>query len=77
MAAITRKKERKARLTADDLRALAPEELRNKLAENQEELMRARFKHATATLEDTAELKAKRRQIARIATILKEKEERV
>ena len=50
------------------------EELRAKLAEQREELMTARFKHATAQLEKTSELKAMRRQVARISTVLTEKE---
>ena len=44
------------------------------LAEQREELMTARFKHATAQLEKTSELKAMRRQVARISTVLTEKE---
>ena len=51
-------------------------QLREKLAEEREELMRARFRHAAAALEKTSELKARRRQVARIATILNEKEQR-
>ena len=39
-----------------------------------EELMQARFKHATAQLEKTSELKAMRRQVARISTILNQKD---
>ena len=36
--------------------------------------MQARFKHATAQLEKTSELKAMRRQVARISTILNQKD---
>lgn len=60
--------------TAEELRALSVDELQKKLAERREELMRARFKHATAALEDTALLPALRREIARIFTVMKEKE---
>ena len=49
-------------------------ELRDMRAEQREELMTARFKHATAQLEKTSELKAMRRQVARISTVLTEKE---
>lgn len=59
---------------AKDLRAKSLEELRKALFERQEELMRARFSHASATLENTAELKTMRRQIARIETVIHEKE---
>lgn len=58
------------------LRALDIAELRDKLVDEREELMRTRFRHAAAALEKTSELKARRRQVARIATILKEKEQR-
>ncbi|MBD5416092.1 MAG: 50S ribosomal protein L29 [Desulfovibrio sp.] len=58
------------------LRAMDVPELREKLADEREELMRTRFRHAAAALEKTSELKARRRQVARIATILNEKEQR-
>lgn len=61
-------------LTAADLRKLSAEELRSKLAEEREALMTARFKHATAQLEKTSELKATRRLVARISTVLNEKD---
>jgi large subunit ribosomal protein L29 len=41
--------------------------------ESRKELLAARFKHATAQLEKTSELKALRRQVARISTIMNEK----
>ena len=62
--------------TAAELRDMSVEELRAKLAEQREELMTARFKHATAQLEKTSELKAMRRQVARISTVLTEKDKR-
>lgn len=61
-------------LTAAELRKLSAEELRSKLAEEREALMTARFKHATAQLEKTSELKATRRLVARISTVLNEKD---
>lgn len=60
------------KLTAE-LRALGVDELQKKLAESQEQLMRDRFNHAAASLENTALLKKTRRQIARIETVLNEK----
>lgn len=70
-----KKTEKKANvLTAADLRKLSAEELRSKLAEEREALMTARFKHATAQLEKTSELKASRRLVARISTVLNEKD---
>lgn len=70
-------KKKNKQLSAKDLRALSLEDLQKNLINKKEELMRARFKHASATLEDTAELKTMRRQIGRIQTILHEKEQRV
>ncbi|WP_297260730.1 50S ribosomal protein L29 [uncultured Desulfovibrio sp.] len=70
-----KKTEKKANvLKAADLRKLSAEELRSKLAEEREALMTARFKHATAQLEKTSELKATRRLVARISTVLNEKD---
>lgn len=71
-----KKNETAARPAVKDLRALGVDDLRKALAEQREELMRARFKHAAAQLEKTSELKAMRRQVARIETILNEKEQR-
>ncbi|MCR5563966.1 MAG: 50S ribosomal protein L29 [Desulfovibrio sp.] len=62
--------------SVQDLRALSVEELNAKLLEQREALMNARFKHATAQLERTSDLKAMRRQIARMETILTEKQQR-
>lgn len=63
----------KANLTAD-LRTLSVEELRVKLTEQQQEVFNMRFRHATAQLEKTSELKSAKRQVARIMTVLQEKE---
>ncbi len=62
--------------SVQDLRALSVEELNAKLLEQREALMNARFKHATAQLERTSDLKAMRRQIARMETVLTEKQQR-
>ena len=62
--------------SVQDLRALSVEELNAKLVEQREALMNARFKHATAQLERTSDLKAMRRQIARMETVLTEKQQR-
>lgn len=75
--AAKKKNEKTARSVARDLREMSVEDLRGKLAEQRQELMNARFKHATAQLEKTSELKAMRKQVARIETILNEKEQRV
>ena len=57
-----------------ELRDLPYEELREKLAEAKEELFNLRFQMATNQLDDTARLKTVRREIARIATIMREQE---
>ena len=60
--------------TPGELRALGRDELAAKLAEERKELLTMRFQHATAQLEQTSSLKFARRSIARLETILKEKE---
>lgn len=70
-------KKKKKLPSAADLRSQSVEDLQKDLVNKLEELMRARFKHASATLENTAGLKTMRRQIARIETILHEKGQRV
>lgn len=61
-------------MNSDELRKLTAEELKTKLVEQQQELFNLRFRHATAQLENTSSLGDARRTIARIQTILKEKE---
>lgn len=70
------KKKKPARASLADLRALSVDELGQKLADERKELLTARFKHAAAQLEKTSELKAMKKQVARISTILTEKEQR-
>ncbi|MEG6502190.1 MULTISPECIES: 50S ribosomal protein L29 [unclassified Desulfovibrio] len=74
--AAKKKTDKSARPAAADLRSMSVEELRGKLAEQRQELMTARFRHAAAQLEKTSELKAMRKQVARIETVLNEKEQR-
>ncbi|MBM3299400.1 MAG: 50S ribosomal protein L29 [Deltaproteobacteria bacterium] len=57
-----------------ELRDLSAEELVAKEKEFREEEFKLRFKHATGQLEKTDRLKKLRRDIARVKTILKEKE---
>ena len=74
--AAKKKIEKSVRPAAADLRAMSVEELRGKLVEQRQELMDARFKHAAAQLEKTSGLKVMRKQVARIETVLNEKEQR-
>lgn len=57
-----------------DLRDLTASELQEKLAESKEEIFNLRFQLATNQLDNTARLKSVRRQVARIATIIREQE---
>ena len=61
-------------LTADQLRASTPEELSTKLAEAKEELFNLRFQGATGQLESHGRLRAVRKEIARIYTVMRERE---
>ena len=63
-----------AGLTADELRASSPEELSSKLAEAKEELFNLRFQGATGQLESHGRLRAVRKEIARIYTVMRERE---
>src|SRR6266550_6152085 len=61
-------------LTAEELRASSPEELSSKLAEAKEELFNLRFQGATGQLESHGRLHAVRKEIARIYTVMRERE---
>ena len=61
-------------LTAAELRSSSPEELISKLAEAKEELFNLRFQSATGQLESHGRLRAVRKEIARIYTVLRERE---
>ena len=61
-------------MKASELKQLSVDELKTKLAAQRQELFNLRFQHATAQLEKTSTLRAARKDIARILTILKEKE---
>ena len=61
-------------MNTKELRELSPAELGEKLGEFRQELFNLRFQHATAQLENTQRIPDVKRSIARILTILKEKE---
>ena len=56
------------------LRELSTNELTGRLNDAQEELMNLRFQQATGELTDHTRLRITRRQIARLETILRERE---
>ena len=61
-------------MRATDLRDLPYEELGEKLDEAKEELFNLRFQLATNQLDNTTRLRQVRREIARIATVMREQE---
>lgn len=61
-------------LTAGELRAEDQETLVRKLKEAKEELFNLRFQAATGQLESHGRLRAVRREIARIYTVMRERE---
>ena len=61
-------------LVASDLRNSTEEELDGKLAEAKIELFNLRFQAATGQLESHGRLKAVRKDIARIYTVMRERE---
>ncbi|NLC98623.1 MAG: 50S ribosomal protein L29 [Actinomycetales bacterium] len=63
-----------ASITAEELRELDADALATKLAEAKEELFNLRFQNATGQLDNTAGLRSVRRDIARIYTVITERE---
>jgi large subunit ribosomal protein L29 len=59
-------------MKSSELRVLNPEEIKSKLADAREELMKFRFQQVTGQLTDTSRLRIVRRDIARMETILRE-----
>ncbi len=61
-------------MKVEEVRKLAAEEIRTKLADSREELMKLRFQQVTGQLTDTSHLRILRRNIARMETILRQTE---
>ncbi len=61
-------------ITAEELRQLSDEELAGKVREMKEELFNLRFQAATGQLESHGRLSAVRKEIARVYTIIRERE---
>ena len=61
-------------ITVNELRGLEVDELATKLKEAMEELFNLRFQAATGQLENHGRLNAVRKEIARIYTIMRERE---
>ncbi len=61
-------------LKINEIRKLSSEELNNKIIKCKEELFAKRMQQATGNLEKPAELRMLRKEVARMKTILKERE---
>ena len=61
-------------MEAREIRVMATEEIQRKLDEAQEELFNLRFQWSTRQLKDTNRLTQVKRDIARLKTILRERE---
>jgi len=57
-------------MKAKEIRTLSADEIRTKVNNNREELMKLRFQQVTGQLTDTSRLRTLRREIARMETIL-------
>ncbi len=61
-------------MNIDEVRGLSHDELMNELEDLQRGMMNLRFRKATLQLQDSSEIKTSRRTIARIRTVLRERE---
>ncbi len=59
-------------MKSSEIRALSSEEIKSKLTDAREELMKLRFQQVTGQLTDTSRLRIIRRDVARMETILNE-----
>ena len=60
-------------MTATELKAKTPEQLREQLLALKKEAFNLRFQQATGQLENTARMRAVRRDAARVKTVLTQK----
>lgn len=61
-------------MQADEMREMTDSDARARIAELEEEQFRLRFRSATETLEDPLRIRSIRRDIARLNTVLRERE---
>ena len=61
-------------MKAAEVRELDVEELQRRVTATRRELFNLRFQHATGQLENTGQLKEVRRNIARLLTVLNQKQ---
>lgn len=60
-------------MRSSEIRALATAEIESKLEDAREELFKLRFQYRTGQLTDYSRLRASRRTIAQLATVLRER----
>ncbi|MBL4918382.1 50S ribosomal protein L29 [Szabonella alba] len=60
-------------MSAEELRAKTPDQLRDQLVALKKEAFNLRFQQATGQLENTARMRTVRREAARIKTVLNQK----
>ena len=58
----------------EEIREMGDDEIRSRIAELEEERFRLRFRSATETLEDPLRFRVIRKDIARLKTILRERQ---
>lgn len=61
-------------MTATELRELPDDELRQQLSESKEELFNLRFQVVTGQLDNPRRIKEVKRDIARVLTVMRERE---
>ncbi len=61
-------------MRAEEIREMADDEIRSRVAEMEEEQFRLRFRSATEALEDPLRFRVIRKEIARMKTILRERQ---
>ena len=62
-------------MKVNEIRQLSTEEINDKLVETKQELFNLRFQQATGNLEKPSRLRELRHTVARMKTVLKEREE--
>ena len=61
-------------MKANEIRKMTTEEINKKISENKEELFNLRFQQATGNLEKPSRIRDLRHTVARMKTVLKERE---
>ena len=61
-------------MKAKEIRELTTEEIEQRILDNKKEVQHQRFQNAVAGIEDPAGFRARRRETARLKTILNERE---